>query len=298
MAKVLLLFCDGIGVGQNDPLVNPFARQRSPWLPFYYSDGEQRILPYKGVFRPIKADMGMPGLPQSATGQTALFCGVNSARIVGRHISGLPTPTLRKLIDRYSIFINLKRLGKKATFINALSEDYFERLGERISATTRAQQAGGYAPRMLDDLRAKRAISHDLTNAFLRARGYNVPLFTVAESAEIVRNVVDEVEFCLFEFLLSDQVGHSQDSVHALVVIELLDTFLTALIPQLDLQETTVFLTSDHGNMEDLGVKTHTRNLVPLCIWGPQAERIAASVRGIEDIAGSILHLFGETSKR
>ncbi len=33
----------------------------------------------------------------------------------------------------------------------------------------------------------------------------------------------------------------------------------------------TIVITSDHGNLEDLSVRTHTRNPVPLAVSGPGA---------------------------
>lgn len=288
MPKFLLLFCDGIGIGPDDLHKNPFAKYRSPYFPFFHQIHLDN-LPFDGILVPTVTDMGVPGLPQSATGQTALFCGIQSAKIVGRHISGFPTPSLRKLIDEHSIFRKLEQNGLTGTFANALSKDYFERLGERISATTRAQQAGGFAPRMLEDLRNQQAVSHDLTNEFLKSRGYDAPIFTVEQSAGILARIMKEVDFCLFEFILSDSAGHARDFEAAFQVIEKLEKLLASLFPQLDLKKTTVILTSDHGNMEDLSVKTHTRNPVPTCLWGGKRREFARKISAIEDITPAIL---------
>ena len=43
---------------------------------------------------PLDACLGVPGLPQSATGQATLFCGRNAAAFMGRHVTGFPGPTL------------------------------------------------------------------------------------------------------------------------------------------------------------------------------------------------------------
>lgn len=290
MAKVLMLFCDGIGIGSDEPRKNPFAEIRSPYFPLYKKMRLEN-LPFDGILLPTVADMGVPGLPQSATGQTALFCGIQSAKIVGRHISGFPTPSLRKLIDEHSIFLKLKQSGLNGTFANALSKDYFERLGERISATTRAQQAGDFAPRMMKDLCNQQAVSHDLTNKFLKSRSYDVPNFTVEQSAGILAGIIEKVDFCLFEFILSDRAGHAQDFEAAFQVIEKLEKLLVFLLPQLDLNNTSVILTSDHGNMEDLSVRTHTKNPVPTCIWGAKRRELARQILAIEDITPAILSI-------
>ena len=43
----------------------------------------------------LDASLEVEGLPQSATGQTTLFTGVNAAAAVGRHVSAFPGPRLR-----------------------------------------------------------------------------------------------------------------------------------------------------------------------------------------------------------
>ena len=40
--------------------------------------------------------LGIEGLPQSATGQTALFTGINAAQLLGRHLFGFPNQPFRR----------------------------------------------------------------------------------------------------------------------------------------------------------------------------------------------------------
>jgi hypothetical protein len=232
--------------------------------------------------------MDMPGLPQSASGQTAIFTGRNASEELGHHQSGMPTPTLRRLLDESSIFKSVRAMGKHGAFANALSQEYFERRGERISATARALLAGGFPWLTMDDLRAGRAVSHDLTNEFLRSMGLEVPIRTPLESAKILADICQRNDFVLFEFILTDMIGHSQEMLQAEEIIRRLDTLLSTVLSQIDLTETTVVLTSDHGNFEDLSVKTHTKNLVPTCVWGAGQKVFVERVKRIEDIAGGI----------
>ena len=44
----------------------------------------------------------------------------------------------------------------------------------------------------------------------------------------------------------------------------------------------SVVVTSDHGNLEDLSVKTHTMNPVPLAVLGPAAP----GFRNVNDLTG------------
>lgn len=288
--RILLLFIDGLGIGKNDPANNPLARYQSRYLSIF-SDAPLPRLPFDGIVVPTVVDMGVPGLPQSATGQAALFTARNAARELGRHMSGLPTPTLRKIIDESSIFKAVRALNKQGVFANALSQDYFDRRGERISATTRALLAGGFPWLNMDDLRAGRAVSHDLTNEFLRQMGAEVPLRRPEQSARILAEIASQADFTLFEFILTDIVGHNQDMQAAQDVVHSLDTLLQEVLSQLDLNEITAILTSDHGNFEDLGTKMHTTNVVPTCVWGAGRARFDAPELRIEDLADVMIKL-------
>jgi hypothetical protein len=287
---IALLFVDGLGIGERNPEKNPFAKFPSRFFNFFLNE-PLPDLPFGGKVIPTAADMGVAGLPQSATGQTAIFCGIKSAQIVGHHISGFPTSTLRELLRAHSIFRKLRDAGKTAAFANALSQEYFDHRGERISATTRALLAGDFPWRNFDDLRDGRAVSHDLTNEFLRQMKMDAPIRTPAESAGILADIISQNDFTLFEFILTDMVGHNQEMAAAGKVIEKLDALLSVTLSRMDLQKTTILLTSDHGNFEDLSVKTHTMNPVPTMVWGKGQAIVLGRVTAIEDIAGAIFEI-------
>ena len=108
---VLVLFFDGIGIGEDDAGRNPFAaidaRRLAPLAARELDDGS--------LFRALDATLGIPGLPQSATGQTTLLTGVNAARVLGRHQTGVPGPTLRPILERESLFLKLVQAGRRPT---------------------------------------------------------------------------------------------------------------------------------------------------------------------------------------
>jgi len=286
--RVLLLFVDGVGIGARDSEQNPFARFPSPFFSFFKNE-PLPVLPHGGVVIPTRADMDVSGLPQSASGQTAIFTGRNAAQALGHHQSGMPTPTLRQMLDELSIFKSVRALGKTGVFANALSQHYFDHRGERISATARALIAGGFPWLTMEDLRAGRAVSHDLTNEFLRQMKFEMPVRTPAESAKILAEICQRADFTLFEFILTDMFGHNQEMSQAEAIVRRLDILLRTLLPLVNLKETTVVLTSDHGNFEDLSVKTHTHNLVPTCVWGTGQNIFVERVKRLEDLAGSIM---------
>jgi bisphosphoglycerate-independent phosphoglycerate mutase (AlkP superfamily) len=70
-----------------------------------------------------------------------------------------------------------------------------------------------------------------------------------------------------------------------------LSEFLVELFKRVDSDKTTVILTSDHGNIEDLSIRTHTLNNVPTVIWGRKKEQVAAKIKNLTDITPAIIEL-------
>ena len=295
-----MIFIDGLGLGSDNPEINPLLTADLPkfknafhTLPTQTSIGKGIVAPRK-VFKAIDARLGVPGLPQSATGQTALFTGTNAPQLTGRHINGFPTPTLRKILERNSIFKQINRTGKKAVFANTFTEEYFEsvRRGRwRHSASTTAALAGGCRLLMTDDLKRGYAVYQDLTNEQLRAKNYPVPLVTPETAGENLVRLAKLNDFTLFEYFQTDHCGHAQDWELAKILLNRLDRFVGSVISLLP-TDFCLILTSDHGNIEDLSVKTHTLNPVPLIVWGVGAETFGKA-NSLTDICPSILNLLG-----
>lgn len=284
-----MLFIDGIGIGEFDEKINPFARHPTAFFPAFKNRPEVSIS-FDAVLVPTDPTMNVGGLPQSATGQTALLTGKNAAQVLGRHDSGFPSASLRKLLQEESIFLKLEKMNKTATFANAFTPEYFKRNERFISATTWSVRASRFPFRMLEpDLLQDRAISHDLSNKFLARLGYDVPIRQPEAAAEILVRITESVDFCLFEYFLTDLIGHSCDMNWAGEELEKLNRFLRVLLSTLDLEKHTVLLTSDHGNFEDLSTMTHTNNDVPTTIWGKGRNQLANRIKRIEDVSGAIL---------
>jgi hypothetical protein len=115
---VLLIFIDGIGIGDNNSTYNPFAQLPSKYFTAF-NDNQVRKAPSKGIIIPTRADLEVEGLPQSATGQATLLTGVNTAKLIGCHLEGLPNAALKNIISQENIFKKLIVLGYKVTFANA-----------------------------------------------------------------------------------------------------------------------------------------------------------------------------------
>ncbi len=258
-------------------------------------EGHLNTDPFQGKIIPTRADLDVKGLPQSATGQTTLLTGINASKYLGRHLSGFPNHDLRLLLKKHSILKTLKEKGFHPTFLNVFRPKFFELPEEvqwRLSATTVATLAADIPIQTLDDLKYRQAIYQDLTNDTLILRGYDVPHLTLEEAAKILSKRVADYDFILYEYFLTDKAGHSLDIERGRHEIRKLDDFLSYLIPNLDLENTCLLLSSDHGNIEDISIKPHTRNPVLTKIWGQDTDRLSNKIHSIEDITPAILSYF------
>ena len=298
--RVLLFFIDGLGIGPKDKKYNPCTDDRIRFFNYFSDDSFPKIIQKNGLLKPIDANLGVSGLPQSATGQTALYTGINAAKILSRHLSGFPNQKLREILAENSIFSVLTRNGKTAAFINAYRPLFFEKGPEALirflSVTSIMNWKAGLPFFTLEDLRQKRSIYHDFTNRELIRKGFSVPEFSPAEAAKILAGQSRSFDFCLYEFFKTDRAGHAGNFDDAVKLLLTVENFLETLLNEINLSETLLILTSDHGNIEDLSVKMHTTNPVPLMCWGKNSELFFEKINSILDITPAILGLFGISS--
>ena len=111
----IFVFLDGIGFGKSSDS-NPFKKFGRT----FFSVLGQGSYKGPGTVLETDAQMGIGGAPQSATGQTALFTGYNGPQILGRHVNGYPTYSLRPYLKNHSIFCRFKENGKKGILLNSL----------------------------------------------------------------------------------------------------------------------------------------------------------------------------------
>ncbi|MDT7603490.1 MAG: 2,3-bisphosphoglycerate-independent phosphoglycerate mutase, partial [Acidobacteriota bacterium] len=291
MTRVLLIFIDGLGIGTRGSH-NPLALLGADASPLAAFEGEEAELPFDGVLIPTDACLGVEGRPQSASGQTTILTGTNAPAALGYHKQGFPNEALREIINANSIFLQLKRAGvEPVTFANAYTPRFFNSRPRWVSATTTAVEAAGLPFRTLEDLRAGRAIFQDFTNGLLIASGFDVSPRTPAQAAEVLSHIVAENRFTLYEYFITDRVGHAQDETAALAVLSNLARFVRETLARVRLDTTTVILTSDHGNIEDLSLRNHTRNPVPTLAWGAGREAVRSRVRDLADITPTIFQI-------
>jgi 2,3-bisphosphoglycerate-independent phosphoglycerate mutase len=291
--SVLLFFIDGLGIGARGPL-NPLDGLEGA-APLAHFHDEEKAIVHDGRLVRTDACLGVEGRPQSASGQTTILTGINAPARLGYHKQGFPNEALRDIISEHSVFLQLKRRGiGPNTFANAYTRRFFEGQPRWVSATTVAVQAAGDRFRDLEDLRAGRAVFQDFTNGMLITRGEDVSPRTPEEAASVLARLVPSHRFTLYEYFITDKMGHLQDMEGARLVLLNLARLLRALLDGLDLDSTTVILTSDHGNIEDLSTRSHTLNRVPTLVWGRDRERVATQIRDLADITPSIVSLLDE----
>ena len=295
--SVLLFFIDGLGIGPRSAS-NPMDGLEDA-EPLAVFQDEQPSTIFDGIVVPTDACLGVSGRPQSASGQTTILTGINAPARLGYHKQGFPNAALLGIIREHSIFRQLLQAGiTPITFANAYTKRFFEERPRWVSATTAAVEAAQLKFRTLDDLREGRAVFQDFTNAVLKARGEDVTERTPGEAAAVLSTVVADHHFTLYEYFITDKVGHAQDMKSARSVIQALASMIRTLLARLDLDQTTMILTSDHGNIEDLSTRNHTLNAVPTIIWGSARERVAKQVRSLADITPAILDVLRGNSRR
>jgi 2,3-bisphosphoglycerate-independent phosphoglycerate mutase len=289
--RVLCIFFDGIGIGLNNHTINPFANGATRIFPTSSQQDHSAI--FDGVVIPTDACLGVPGLPQSATGQTALFSGVNASQRLGMHLSGFATQSIIAILRQESVFVKALQRGKTAAFANAYGREFFllpAKIRSRItSVTTAATLTAGLPFLLAEDILSGRSLHHDFTNTALNKRGYDFPLFSPGFAGKQLALLSREYDFCLYEYFLTDRIGHFADLQLGITEVEKIETFLMAVLEHTDLQSTVVLVCSDHGNMEDMSVVEHTINPVPTIIWGDVPHELTDSIHSLTDITPFIL---------
>ncbi len=321
--RLLFIFLDGVGLGHDDPSVNPFALVPMPNLASLL-DGHKLIADgrlsgpdsdfhlvntSRASLLALDACLGVDGIPQSATGQASLFTGINISARLGTHEGPKPTPPIVDLISHGSLLTQLKLQGKTASLLNAFPPRYFEAIetGYHLPGVIALTvNNAGYRLKNQSDLFTGNAISADFTAEGWRSHlGFqDTPILSPFQAGERLYTLAQQTDLSIFEYWLTDVAGHHQDMHSARTLLEMLDAVLANLLSSWDDENGLVLLTSDHGNLEDLSTRRHTRNDVPLLLIGSPDLRLSF-IRQLElsrawrnrpdltDLTPAILNLIG-----
>ncbi len=240
----------------------------------------------------------MPDTPQSATGQAALLTGRNVSRDVGQHYGPKPNQAVAEILRQDNVFMRLRALGRPAALLNAYPAGYFQSItsGRRLySAIPMGVTSAGFALMTAEDLAAGRALSADFTGAGWAAQPNfpKAPVYTPDEAGRQLAALSQAYDLSWFDYWASDYAGHHQDAPAAIGLLESLDGVLGGLVGAWAGRDDLIVLTSDHGNMEDLGVRGHTLNPVPGLLIGPEPlrRRFARQLHDLTDFAPAVLDI-------
>lgn len=303
--KILFLFLDGIGLGTDNPDINPFARAKMPYLESLLGGKKltQAAAPFESEFFSLLAvdpNLGVKGLPQSATGQAVLLTGINIPAELGYHYGPKPNPEVARFLDGATIFSKTVKAGKKTALLNAYPPRYFDGIGsgKRLySSIPLALTNAGIPLFTHEDYFSGHALSADFTGEGWRTfLDYPAaPLFEPETAGEKLSALAKNFDFSFFEYWASDYAGHKQDMNSAVRQLEIFDGVLKGLLAHWDMDNDLILLTSDHGNMEDLSTRKHTAAHVPLLLFGNKKTRDAfadaSNLTGIEPAISKLLEV-------
>jgi hypothetical protein len=290
--RVLFIFLDGIGLGENNPEINPFARVKMPTLNKLL-DGRSLLkdaAPFHGEYASLLAvdpAVGVSGLPQSATGQAILLTGINIPAELGYHYGPKPNPEVAAYLREATLFSRFTKEGKKAALLNGYPPRYFHGIdsGKRLYSSIPLSVINAGLPLFKhDDLFAGRALSADFTGEGWRTMlGFlDAPVMNPSQAGKKLASLAKEYDFALFEYWASDYAGHKQEMDNAVSLMETFDGVLGGLVEAWD-DDGLILVTSDHGNMDDLSTRKHTDADVPALVIGNRTARDEFT-RGMEDL--------------
>jgi 2,3-bisphosphoglycerate-independent phosphoglycerate mutase len=294
---ILFIFLDGVGIGKKSDLINPFF---SASLPAFKAIGGGAIPALRDAHHvsthssstSLNVTLGVSGLPQSGTGQAALMTGTNVSRVIGKHFGPYLYSSLKPIVSRYNLFRRLREMGKQPYYANAYPRQYFDYIAthRRVTVIPFAWVESGYQLNDHSAVRTGRALSADITNVRWHRLGYpDLQVITPTEAGKRLGHLTQMYDFVLFEYFDTDHAGHHQDMKEAVEVLEKVDGMIHGVLDTVDPAQTTILITSDHGNIEDLSTKSHTRNPVPLFAFGKQHRTFTQNAKIITELTPLIL---------
>lgn len=294
--SVLFLFIDGIGLAEEgvyNPLISP------EWEAFERLTNGSGLIPLEKPvhtdeisFFSVDANLGVKGLPQSGTGQASLFSGENAALLAGRHFGPYPHSRTKALLEERSLFHQAAHKGFTAHFINAYPDIFFKQMNRRnrwTCTTLMASSAGQQLNGLAEVKQGLSVTAEIIQDAWREKLNLDVPEIQPETAAERMIRAAEKYDLVLYEYYLTDKAGHKRDREMSRSLLTTLNRFLVHILDNME-SGMSIVLCSDHGNLEDLSVKTHTRNPVPLIVYGNGGNQTVPAV-SIMDLPGIILSL-------
>jgi 2,3-bisphosphoglycerate-independent phosphoglycerate mutase len=305
MSRVLLIFVDGIGLGEDDATRNIFVAE-PPATMTELLDGapitrrDQPLNARRASLVPLDAGLGVTGLPQSGTGQYTLFTGNNGAEFFGRHYGPWVPTRLRQPLQQDNLLTRARDAGLRIAFANAYPEELidaargaggFHPIGPLRAGPPLVASGAGVLTRHTVALESGNAVASEIVNDGWREhlRRQQLPIISPSEAGTNLATIANENDVTLFAHYTTDYEGHRQDLQRAGIAIRRVDEFLGAVVDAIQ-EDVFVIVASDHGNLED-ATTGHTHNPALCLIIGSDHERIANRMSSLTDIAPAIARI-------
>lgn len=236
----------------------------------------------------LDATLGVPGLPQSGTGQSCWLTGTDAVRLMGEHFGPHPGPTLQKLLRVQSLPVRLAQAGARLGLVNFYAPEYLAAqtgTRNRMGCFPFSFRAAGLPlnPPDLPPLRVSLGLGFQEPWTPFQA----VP--EVQWAGYALGRAAKDWDLLVADLWFSDLLGHlGREEVSPAVLatgmayMQRLDALLAGVLEA----GAQVVLSSDHGNFEDLGVKAHTVARVPFAGAGVALGQPSTVIEGGQTIAG------------
>ncbi|GBF07698.1 metalloprotein [Deinococcus aerius] len=235
----------------------------------------------------LDATLGVPGLPQSGTGQTCWLTGLDAVRHMGEHFGPHPGPTLQRLLRARALPGRIVRAGGRAALANHYPPAYFasQERRPRMGCFPFSFLAAGLSlnPPGVPPVPATLGLG------YADPWPPGEPLAEVTRLGTVLADAAREQDLIVCDLWFGDRLGHlGRDPLPSGVLqagrayLERVDALLLGLLGA----GARVVLTSDHGNLEDLRVKTHTVARVPFAGVGVDLGPAQTVVEGGRVLAG------------
>ena len=294
--RTIVVFVDGIGLGDTDPEANPFMHVELPtlrdWLGVaHLASNQAGTVTNRAALLGLDAQLGVPGLPQSATGQTTILTGRNAPALLGEHYGPYPNAPLRELLAEDNLFKSLVTAGFEVAYANAYPARFLDRLKRgkgRLSANTQAAVMSGVRLRTGADLQQGRALSAFMRNDFWPEPELELPPLNSYQAGQQLVSLANDYTLTFFEFWYSDLLGHKQQQPESLEMLLSLDEFLAGIAADME-PNTLLVMVSDHGNFEDWRTNKHTLNPALTLLTGAGFQALLPRLETLADVKSAIL---------
>ena len=172
--------------------------------------------------------------------------------------------------------------------------DYIDSPRGKIPTVALSYLSAGAKLNRLEDIEAGHALSADVTGEGLRNFSEGLRVITPFEAGTRFYSIGRNFDYTLFEYFITDKAGHSQNMQKAVQSLERMDEFLRGILHTFDDEKDVLLFISDHGNIEDLSTRSHTRNPVPLIAIGGRRSFFSERVSALTDITPALIGFFSE----